>query len=221
MQRPLLKKGSSAWIHQVSIRWLRRGRSPGVRTSSASPQAAAACSVANPRRPSRSRPIRLYFSAWKRTWTSTAAQSWMAMRPCKTLDNPSLSASCALPQANGARASSTMSVLTSLRPGRSARPSKRCFRWEGDMADHELPTNDTSEKVAEARRLAEQGLHEQAVGNNAEADRLLAQALEIEPDAVADVLREHDAGRAPDARLQDLADQDVEKVLPRITPGPA
>jgi hypothetical protein len=89
------------------------------------------------------------------------------------------------------------------------------------MADHELPTNDTSEKVAKARRLAEQGLHEQAVGNNEEADRLLAQALEIDPDTVADVLREHDAGRAPDARLQDLADQDVEKVLPRITPGPA
>ena len=61
----------------------------------------------------------------------------------------------------------------------------------------------------------------QAVGNNVEADRLLAQALEIDPDTVADVLREHDAGRAPDARLQDLADQDVEKVLPRITPGPA
>ena len=60
-----------------------------------------------------------------------------------------------------------------------------------------------------------------AVGNNEEADRLLAQAQELDPDAVAEVLREHDAGRAPDARLQDLADQDVERVLPRITPGPA
>ena len=79
----------------------------------------------------------------------------------------------------------------------------------------------TSEKAAEARRLAERGLHEQAVGNIEEADRLLAQAQELDPDAVADVLREHDAGRAPDARLQDLADQDVERVLPRITPGPA
>ena len=78
-----------------------------------------------------------------------------------------------------------------------------------------------SEKAAEARRLAERGLHEQAVGNIEEADRLLAQAQELDPDAVADVLREHDAGRAPDARLQDLADQDVERVLPRITPGPA
>ena len=89
------------------------------------------------------------------------------------------------------------------------------------MADHELSANAPSEKAAEARRLAERGLHEQAVGNGEEADRLLAQAQEIDPDAVADVLREHDAARAPDARLQDLADQDVERVLPRITPGPA
>jgi hypothetical protein len=89
------------------------------------------------------------------------------------------------------------------------------------MADHELSANAPSEKAAEARRLAEHGLHEQAVGNREEADRLLAQAQEIDPDAVADVLREHDAARAPDARLQDLADQDVERVLPRITPGPA
>jgi hypothetical protein len=43
----------------------------------------------------------------------------------------------------------------------------------------------------------------------------------MDPDAVAEVLREHDAGRAPDARLQDLADQDVERVLPRIKPGPS
>ena len=78
----------------------------------------------------------------------------------------------------------------------------------------------TSAPSTEARRLAERGLHEQAVGNPGEADRLLAQAQEIDPDAVAEVLREHDAGRAPDARLQDLADQDVERVLPRIPPGP-
>ena len=87
------------------------------------------------------------------------------------------------------------------------------------MVDRELSTNAASDQASEARRLAERGLHEQAAGNTEEADRLLAQAQEIDPDAVADVLREHDAGRAPDARLQDLADQDVEKVLPRITPG--
>lgn len=83
--------------------------------------------------------------------------------------------------------------------------------------DRELSTNAASDQAA--RRLAERGLHEQAAKNTEEADRLLAQAQEIDPDAVADVLREHDAGRAPDARLQNLADQDVEKVLPRITPG--
>ncbi len=89
------------------------------------------------------------------------------------------------------------------------------------MAADEQSTGTSSGTASEARRLAERGLHEQAVGNIAEADRLLAQAQEIDPDTVADVLREHDAGRAPDARLQDLADQDVERVLPRITPGPA
>lgn len=75
--------------------------------------------------------------------------------------------------------------------------------------------------AAEARRLAEQGLHEQAAGNAEEADRLLTQAQSIDPETVAEVLREHDAGRTPDARLQKLADQDVENVLPRITPGPS
>jgi len=79
----------------------------------------------------------------------------------------------------------------------------------------------SGEKAAEARKLAERGLHEQAVGHLDEADRLLTQAQDLDPDAVAEVLREHDAGRAPDARLQDLADQDVENVLPRIKPGPA
>ena len=79
----------------------------------------------------------------------------------------------------------------------------------------------SGEKAAEARKLAESGLHEQAVGHLDEADRLLTQAQDLDPDTVAEVLREHDAGRAPDARLQDLADQDVENVLPRIKPGPA
>jgi hypothetical protein len=78
----------------------------------------------------------------------------------------------------------------------------------------------SDEKAAEARKLAERGLHEQAVGHLEEADRLLTQAQDLDPEEVAAVLREHDAGRAPDARLQDLADQDVENVLPRIKPGP-
>jgi hypothetical protein len=90
------------------------------------------------------------------------------------------------------------------------------------MIDRELPVVDGGDvKAAEARKLAERGLHEQVLGHIEEADRLLAEAQSIDPDAVAEVLREHDAGRAPDARLQDLADQDVERVLPRIKPGPA
>ena len=88
------------------------------------------------------------------------------------------------------------------------------------MAEPGVPANVASDQAAEARRLAERRLHEQAIGNIQEADRLLSQAQELYPDTVANVLREHDAGRAPDARLQDLADQDVERVLPRITPGP-
>jgi hypothetical protein len=76
-------------------------------------------------------------------------------------------------------------------------------------------------KAAQARRLAERGLDEQATGHPDEADRLLEQAQDLDPNAVAEVLREHDAGRAPDARLQELADRDVKNVLPRIKPGPA
>jgi hypothetical protein len=58
-----------------------------------------------------------------------------------------------------------------------------------------------------ARHLAEQGLQQQALGNDAEAERLLAEAQSMDADTVAEVLREHDAGRAPDARLQDTADK--------------
>jgi hypothetical protein len=89
------------------------------------------------------------------------------------------------------------------------------------MIDLERPAeNEEIVKAVKARKLAEKGLHEQALGRIGEADRLLAEAQSIDPDAVAEVLREHDAARAPDARLQDLADQDVERVLPRIKPGP-
>ncbi|MBD2749700.1 hypothetical protein IC232_23770 [Microvirga sp. BT688] len=89
------------------------------------------------------------------------------------------------------------------------------------MADHkQVQASEDLSSAAQARRLAEQGLHEQAIGHNEEADRLLIQAQEIDPEAVAEVLREHDAARSPDARLQKTADQDVERALPRIKPGP-
>jgi hypothetical protein len=87
--------------------------------------------------------------------------------------------------------------------------------------DETNPDDSTPGRSLTARQLAEQGLHQQALGNNAEAERLLTEAQSMDPDTVAEVLREHDAGRAPDARLQDVADQDVERVLPRIVPGPA
>ena len=86
----------------------------------------------------------------------------------------------------------------------------------------ETKSDDTGRSRAlTARQLAEEGLHQQALGNDSEAERLLAEAQAMDADTVAEVLREHDAGRAPDARLQDAADQDVERVLPRIVPGPA
>lgn len=88
------------------------------------------------------------------------------------------------------------------------------------MTESKRPNPADQAKSLEARRLAERGLHEQAIGHDAEAERLLTEAQNIDPDAVAMVLREHDAARAPDARLQGLADQDVERVLPLITPGP-
>jgi len=71
-----------------------------------------------------------------------------------------------------------------------------------------------------ARKLAEAGLHAQAEGRMEEADKLLTQAQAIDPDAVAEVLRDHDAGRAPDARLQVQTDQDVDKTLPPNRAGP-
>jgi hypothetical protein len=88
------------------------------------------------------------------------------------------------------------------------------------MTDRRRDRSETDPKAVEARKLAEQGLHEQAIGHDDEADRLLVMAQDMDPEAVADVLREHDAARAPDARLQATADQDVERVLPRIKPGP-
>ena len=60
----------------------------------------------------------------------------------------------------------------------------------------ETKSDDTGRSRAlTARQLAEEGLHQQALGDDSEAERLLAEAQ--------------------------AADQDVERVLPRIVPGPA
>jgi hypothetical protein len=73
----------------------------------------------------------------------------------------------------------------------------------------------SDDAASRARTMAEQGLHEQARGNIAEADRLLSQALAIHPGAVDAVLQQHDAGRAPDARDQATSNRDVERTPPR------
>jgi hypothetical protein len=43
----------------------------------------------------------------------------------------------------------------------------------------------------------------------------LSEALSIDSEAVDQVLRKHDAGRAPDARDQATSNRDVERTLPR------
>ena len=69
----------------------------------------------------------------------------------------------------------------------------------------------------QARALAEQALQAQAAGRDDDADRLFAEAQRIDPEAVADVLQEHDAAHEPDARDQNTFDRDrpVQHVEPQ------
>jgi hypothetical protein len=64
-----------------------------------------------------------------------------------------------------------------------------------------------------ARQLAEQALHEQAIGRPEAADRLGAEALRLDPAAVAEVLAEHDAAHEPDARDRRTADRDADRIV--------
>jgi hypothetical protein len=78
------------------------------------------------------------------------------------------------------------------------------------------------ETAQRARALAEQAIHAQAAGDSDEADRLFAEAQELDPEAVAVVLDEHDAALAPDARDRPTADRDAERVRrrePEADPG--
>ena len=68
-----------------------------------------------------------------------------------------------------------------------------------------------------ARALAEQALRAQAESNNDEADRLLAEAQQLNPDAVAEVLSEHDAAVPPDARDTPTANRDADRIR-RVEP---
>ena len=65
----------------------------------------------------------------------------------------------------------------------------------------------------QARRLAEQALHEQAMDHPEAANRLGAEALQLDPAAVAEVLAEHDATHEPDARDRRTADHDVDRIV--------
>ena len=69
------------------------------------------------------------------------------------------------------------------------------------------------DSYAQARKLAEQALHEQAVDHPEAADRLGAEALRLDPVAVAEVLAEHDAAHEPDARDRRTADHEVERII--------
>jgi len=69
-----------------------------------------------------------------------------------------------------------------------------------------------TEDARRARALAEEAMHVQAAGNYPEAERLLSEAQELDPAAVAVVLAEHDAAVAPDARDTPTADRDAERV---------
>ncbi len=69
------------------------------------------------------------------------------------------------------------------------------------------------DSYAQARRLAEQALHEQATDHPEAADRLGAEALQLDPVAVAEVLAEHDAAHEPDARDRRTADHEVEQIV--------
>ena len=81
------------------------------------------------------------------------------------------------------------------------------------MADTETKPAGGAEAYAQARELAEQALHEQAIGHLEAADRLGAEALRLDPAAVADILAEHDAAHEPDSRDRRTADHDAERVV--------
>jgi hypothetical protein len=80
-------------------------------------------------------------------------------------------------------------------------------------AAENAPDGSSPDAYAQARRLAEQALHEQAADHPELADRLGAEALQLDPAAVADVLAEHDATHEPDARDRRTADHEVERVV--------
>ena len=90
---------------------------------------------------------------------------------------------------------------------------------EDAMTAAETRPEGGADAYARARKLAEHALHEPAIGRLEVADRLGAEALRLDPAAVADILAEHDAAHEPDARDRRTADRDVERVVRHVEPG--
>jgi hypothetical protein len=90
---------------------------------------------------------------------------------------------------------------------------------EDVMTVPESTPESSPDSHAQARRLAEQALHEQAIDHPEAADRLGAEALRLDPVAVAEVLAEHDAAHEPDARDRRTADHEVERIVRPIERG--
>jgi hypothetical protein len=81
------------------------------------------------------------------------------------------------------------------------------------MTEVESTPEGGPERYAQARKLAEQALHQQAMDHPEAADRLGAEALRLDPVAVDEVLAEHDAAHEPDARDRRTADHQVEQTV--------
>src|SRR4051795_3625864 len=81
------------------------------------------------------------------------------------------------------------------------------------MTEAENTPEGGQESYAQARKLAEQALYEQAMDHREEADRLGAEALQLDPVAVAEVLAEHDAAHEPDSRDRRTADDNVKRIV--------
>jgi Tfp pilus assembly protein PilF len=80
------------------------------------------------------------------------------------------------------------------------------------MSSTETDPSGSTGKQEQARRLAQAALQAQQAGDDASADQLFEQASQLDPDAVADVLRETGADTAADAR--DTPTDRVEKRMP-------
>ena len=87
------------------------------------------------------------------------------------------------------------------------------------MSDDLDQTDGIGGKHAAARQLAEQALRAQAVGDEEEAERLLADAERADPQAVAAVLEEHRDDPAPAAAEAPQDDAELAAESRTVEPG--